>query len=74
GKVKTVTTLVAIGALLLSLDAATGGPLATSGIGPLAQVAGGWLLLAAMALAVVSGIDYLLKAWPILAAAGRDGE
>ena len=72
GKAKTVTTLIAIGALLLALDAHTGGPLATSGIGPLAQVTGGWLLLAAMALAVVSGIDYLVKAWPILTA--EDGD
>jgi CDP-diacylglycerol--glycerol-3-phosphate 3-phosphatidyltransferase len=72
GKAKTVTVLVAIGALLLALDARTGGPLATTGIGPLAQVAGGWLLLAAVLLALVSGIDYLIKAWPILVAEHRD--
>lgn len=76
GKAKTVAVLVAIGALLLALDARTGGPLATTGIGALAHVTGGWLLVAALLLAVVSGIDYLVKAWPILVAesqAGRDG-
>jgi CDP-diacylglycerol--glycerol-3-phosphate 3-phosphatidyltransferase len=72
GKAKTVVTLVAIGALLLAFDARTGGPLATSGIGPLAHVAGGWLLVTAMILAVVSGIDYLVQAWPILSA--EDGD
>lgn len=72
GKAKTVVTLVAIGALLLAFDARTGGPLATSGIGPLAQVTGGWLLVTAMILAVMSGIDYLVKAWPILTA--EDGD
>jgi CDP-diacylglycerol--glycerol-3-phosphate 3-phosphatidyltransferase len=66
GKAKTSVTLVAIGALLLAFDAQTGGPLASVGIGPLAAVAGGWLLLAGMLLAVVSGIDYLAKALPIL--------
>lgn len=76
GKAKTVTVLVAIGALLLALDARTGGPSATTGIGPLAQVVGGWLLVAALLMAVVSGVDYLVKAWPILAGeppAGPDG-
>ena len=72
GKAKTVVTLVAIGALLLAFDARTGGPLATIGIGPLAHVTGGWLLVTAMILAVVSGIDYLVKAWPILTAQDLD--
>ena len=72
GKAKTVVTLVAIGALLLAFDARTGGPLATIGIGPLAHVTGGWLLVTGMILAVVSGIDYLVKAWPILTAQGGD--
>jgi CDP-diacylglycerol--glycerol-3-phosphate 3-phosphatidyltransferase len=71
GKAKTVTVLVAIGALLLALDARTGGPLATTGIGPLAQVAGGWLVVAALLMALVSGIDYLVRAWPILVAESR---
>ena len=66
GKAKTWVTLVAIGALLLAFDAQTGGPLATVGIGPLAAVAGGWLLVAGMLLAVVSGIEYLMKALPVL--------
>jgi len=68
GKAKTVVTLIAIGALLLAFDAQTGGPLATTGIGPLALVTGTWLLFAAMLLTVLSGADYLAKAWPLLAA------
>lgn len=78
GKAKTVTVLVAIGALLLAFDTRTEGPLATTGIGPLAQVAGGWLLVAALLMALVSGIEYLVKAWPVLLAenraAGEPGE
>lgn len=74
GKAKTVTVLVAIGALLLALDARTGGPLATTGIGPLAQVAGGWLLVAALLMALVSGVEYLVKAWPILTAETEAGD
>jgi CDP-diacylglycerol--glycerol-3-phosphate 3-phosphatidyltransferase len=72
GKSKTVVTLVAIGALLLAFDARTGGPLATIGIGPLAHVTGGWLLVTAMILAVMSGISYLVQAWPILTTEDRD--
>ena len=74
GKAKTVAVLVAIGALLLALDARSGGPSATSGIGPMAHVVGGWLLVAAVLLALVSGIDYLVKAWPILVAETRATE
>jgi CDP-diacylglycerol---glycerol-3-phosphate 3-phosphatidyltransferase len=66
GKAKTWVTLVAIGALLLAFDAQTEGPLVTVGIGPLATVVGTWLLVAGMLLAVVSGIDYLTRALPIL--------
>jgi CDP-diacylglycerol---glycerol-3-phosphate 3-phosphatidyltransferase len=66
GKAKTWVTLVAIGALLLAFDAKTGGPFATVGIGPLAAVAGGWLLVAGMLLALASGIEYLMQALPIL--------
>jgi CDP-diacylglycerol--glycerol-3-phosphate 3-phosphatidyltransferase len=74
GKAKTWVTLVAIGALLLAFDAQTGGPMATVGIGPLAAIAGGWLLVAGMLLAVVSGIDYLMKALPILLGEPAAGE
>ncbi len=68
GKAKTVVTLIAIGLLLLAFDAQTGGPTATIGIGVLAETVGTWLLLAGMALAIVSGVDYLSRAWPLLAA------
>ena len=67
GKAKTVVILVAIGFLLVAFDAQTGGPMATLGIGVLAEIVGTWLLLAGMALAVVSGVDYLSRAWPLLA-------
>lgn len=66
GKAKTVVTLVAIGFLLAAFDAATGGPLAATGLGEMAETVGTWLLLAGTALAVVSGIDYVAKAWPVL--------
>jgi CDP-diacylglycerol--glycerol-3-phosphate 3-phosphatidyltransferase len=66
GKAKTVVTLVAIGILLAAFDAATGGPLAATGLGATAETVGTWLLLAGMALAVVSGVDYVAKAWPVL--------
>jgi CDP-diacylglycerol--glycerol-3-phosphate 3-phosphatidyltransferase len=67
GKLKTVVTLVAIGFLLFAFDTLTGGPLTATGLGPEAETVGTWLLLAGMALAVVSGVDYLAKAWPLLA-------
>ncbi|HET9498059.1 MAG TPA: CDP-diacylglycerol--glycerol-3-phosphate 3-phosphatidyltransferase [Candidatus Limnocylindria bacterium] len=67
GKAKTVVILVAIGFLLVAFDAQTGGPTATLGIGVLAEIVGTWLLLAGMALAIVSGVDYLSRAWPLLA-------
>ncbi len=66
GKAKTVVTLVALGFLLIAFDAQTGGPSAPTGIGPAAEMVGTWLLLAGMALAIVSGVDYLARAWPIL--------
>jgi CDP-diacylglycerol---glycerol-3-phosphate 3-phosphatidyltransferase len=75
GKAKTVVTLVAIGFLLVAFDAQTGGPTATLGAGVLAQIVGIWLLLAGMALSIVSGVDYLSRAWPLLTGrAGADGD
>lgn len=73
GKAKTVVTLVAIGFLLAAFDAETGGPLAATGIGPAAETVGSWLLLAGMALAIVSGIDYVARAWPVLSGTGGSG-
>jgi len=66
GKAKTLTTLIGMAVLLLAYDAATGGPLAPTGIGPGAQVVGFWLMVAATVLTVVSGWDYLRGALPLL--------
>lgn len=71
GKAKTVITLVGIGALLLAFDAETGGP-TPADIGQAAETLGTALLIAGMALAIVSGVDYVAKAWPVLT--GRDLE
>jgi CDP-diacylglycerol--glycerol-3-phosphate 3-phosphatidyltransferase len=69
GKAKTVVTLIGIGALLLAFDAQTGGP-TPAGIGQAAEIVGTALLIGGMALAIVSGVDYVAKAWPVLT--GRD--
>jgi CDP-diacylglycerol---glycerol-3-phosphate 3-phosphatidyltransferase len=69
GKAKTVVTLIGIGALLLAFDVQTGGPTPVE-LGLAGQLVGTWLLVAGMALALVSGIDYVAKAWPLLR--GRD--
>jgi len=66
GKAKTLTTLVGMAVLLLAYDATTGGPLASTGIGPGAELAGFWLMVAATVLTVVSGWDYLRGALPLL--------
>ena len=67
GKAKTVVTMIAIAVLLLAFDAQTGGPMASTDLGPALATTGAWLLFAGMILAVVSGLDYLRAAWPILA-------
>lgn len=66
GKAKTLTTLVGMGVLLIAHDALTGGPLAATGIGAAAELAGFWLMVAATVLTVVSGWDYLRGALPML--------
>ena len=66
GKVKTMTTLVGMGVLLIAYDALTGGPLATTGIGPGFELAGFWLMVIATVLTVVSGWAYLRGALPLL--------
>lgn len=66
GKAKTLTTLVGMGVLLIAHDALTGGPLAATGIGAGAELAGFWLMVAATVLTVVSGWDYLRGALPML--------
>lgn len=70
GKAKTVTTLGGMALLILAFDAATGGPLAGTGAGPVLQAAGAWTMVAATVLTVVSGWEYLRGALPMLR--GRD--
>jgi CDP-diacylglycerol--glycerol-3-phosphate 3-phosphatidyltransferase len=68
GKSKTLTTLVAMAILLLAFDGRTGGPLAAigaQGVSALAA-AGLWLMILATVLTVVSGLDYLRGAAPML--------
>ena len=66
GKAKTVTTLAGMALLLLAFDAATGGPLAATGIGDALDTAGYWMMVVAAALTVASGWDYLRDALPFL--------
>lgn len=66
GKAKTVTTLAGMALLLLEFDAATGGPLAATGIGDALDTAGYWMMVVAAALTVASGWDYLRDALPFL--------
>lgn len=71
GKAKTMTTLVAMGVLLIAHDALTGGPVAATGLGEEILAAGFWLMVLATILTVVSGWDYLRGALPLLR--GRPG-
>ena len=74
GKSKTLITLVAMAVLLLAFDGRSGGPMA--GIGSQAvdalAVGGLWLMVLATALTVVSGLDYLRGAAPVLLGHDRD--
>ena len=68
GKGKTLATLVGIELVLLSFDAASGGPLASLGAGAEDALynVGYWVLIAATALSVVSGWEYIRAALPVL--------
>lgn len=66
GKAKTLTTLAGMALLLLAFDAATGGPMAGTGLGPTIEAIGRWTMVVATALTVVSGWDYLRGALPLL--------
>lgn len=66
GKAKTLATLAGLGFLFLAADAATGGPMAGTGTGELFDALGHGTLIVAAALTVVSGLEYLRNAWPIL--------
>lgn len=71
GKYKASLTSLAVGMLLLAFDAQTGGPLSGLGITGALEAAGFWLAVAATGLSVVSGLDYLRGALPLLL--GREG-
>jgi CDP-diacylglycerol---glycerol-3-phosphate 3-phosphatidyltransferase len=71
GKAKTLATLCGLGFLFLAADAASGGPMAATGTGSFVEALGFWTLVVATLLTVVSGIEYLRGAWPILT--GRVG-
>lgn len=66
GKAKTLTTMVGMGILLLAYDASTGGPLASTGMGPGAELLGFWVMAVATILTVMSGWDYLRGSLPLL--------
>ena len=66
GKAKTLATLVGVFVLLLARDAMTGGPLAGTGSANPLATSGFWLMVAATALAIISGIDSLRGSLPML--------
>jgi len=66
GKAKTLATLLGVFVLLLARDAQTGGPLSGRGAEEGLAIAGFWLMVAATALAIVSGVDYLRGSLPLL--------
>jgi CDP-diacylglycerol--glycerol-3-phosphate 3-phosphatidyltransferase len=70
GKAKTLATNAGLFLLFLASDAATGGPMATTDLGPTLETLGFLVLVAATVLTVVSGLAYLRGAWPILVGEG----
>ena len=66
GKAKTLTTLAGMALLLLAFDAATGGPMAGTGMADAIELAGYWTMVLATVLTLVSGWDYLTGAMPLL--------
>lgn len=67
GKAKTLVTLAGLALLTLAFGARTGGPFAGTDAGVALDAAGSWTLVLATILTVVSGFQYLLNAWPMLA-------
>ena len=67
GKAKTLATLAGLALLCLAADASSGGPMAATGAGDLLASLGFWVLVLATVLTVVSGLQYLRSAWPLLA-------
>jgi CDP-diacylglycerol---glycerol-3-phosphate 3-phosphatidyltransferase len=66
GKAKTLATNAGLAILFLAADAVTGGPMAATGAGPFLEALGFWTLVVATVLSVVSGLDYIRGAWPVL--------
>ena len=66
GKAKTVATNAGVALLLLAHDALTGGPVAARSAADALLAAGFWIMVAATVLTVVSGLDYLRGALPLL--------
>ena len=71
GKAKTLATNLGLFVLFLASDAATGGPMASTGLGPTLEALGFWIMVVAALLTVVSGLAYLRGAWPILVGGNR---
>ncbi|HEX5040536.1 MAG TPA: CDP-diacylglycerol--glycerol-3-phosphate 3-phosphatidyltransferase [Candidatus Limnocylindria bacterium] len=69
GKAKTLATNAGLAVLFLAADASTGGPIAATGAGPFLEALGFWTLVLATLLTVVSGLDYIRGAWPVLTGA-----
>jgi CDP-diacylglycerol--glycerol-3-phosphate 3-phosphatidyltransferase len=66
GKAKTLATNAGLAILFLAADAVTGGPMAATGAEPFLEALGFWTLVVATVLSVVSGLDYIRGAWPVL--------
>jgi CDP-diacylglycerol--glycerol-3-phosphate 3-phosphatidyltransferase len=67
GKAKTLVTLAGLALLILATGALDGGSFAGTDAGKAITVAGFWTLVLGTGLTVVSGLQYLLAAWPMLA-------
>lgn len=66
GKAKTAATLAGLFILLLAADAMSKGPVSATGAAEALETAGLWALVLATALTVLSGMEYLRGAWPLL--------
>ena len=67
GKAKTLVTLAGLALLTLATGALGGGPFAGTDAGAALGATGFWTMVLATILTVVSGVQYLLGAWPMLA-------
>ena len=74
GKAKTLATLAGLGFVFLGADASTGGPMAATRTGDFFAALGYWTLVLAAVLTVISGLQYLRNAWPILVGRGTHAE